>query len=162
MKFFADFENVIFWTTIPVLVNHLNYGNHLGYDSYFSIIQEARMRWLKQYDMGEKTLDGNIGYFITEASVSYKSEAFHGDQLKIGIMIDNIRTKAFDINYVVLNLTRDVLSATAKTSQLCFNFELKKIASLPSRFLDILNENPALSEKKSNEESAYLLPKARL
>ena len=34
----------LYTTTIPVMVNHLNYANHVGYDSVLTILQEARMR----------------------------------------------------------------------------------------------------------------------
>ncbi len=133
-------EDFIYWTTIPVLVNHLNYGNHLGYDSYLSIIQEARMRWLKQFGMGEKTLHFNVGYFITKATVDYKSEAFYADELRVGLAIKNIKSKAFDMEYIIINNTRnDAVCATAKTSHLCFDFETKKVVNIPESFSRVLS-----------------------
>jgi len=140
IKLKVDEAKIIFKTTIPVLVNHLNYGNHLGYDSVLSIIQEARMRWLKQYGLGEKTLQGDIGYLIGDVILNYKSEAFHGDILSVGMYIDNIKSKSFDIKYIVKNEATDKLVAVSLTSHVCFNFQSKKVVAIPFEFQEIISK----------------------
>lgn len=134
-----DETNTIFKTTVPVLVNHLNYGNHLGHDSVLSIMQEARMHWLKQYGLEEKSLFENIGYLITDVIVNYKSEAFHGDMLEIGLYVNNIKNKTFDINYIVKNNNTNNIVAISQTSQICFDFQTKNIVAVPANFCEIIS-----------------------
>ena len=98
-----DNSRATFSTSIPVLVNHLNYGNHLGYDSVLAIIQEARIRWLKKYNLGEKKLSNDTGYLIGDVILNYKSEAFHGDILAVSLYIENIKNKSFEIIYDIRN-----------------------------------------------------------
>lgn len=130
------FENskTLFTTSIPVLVSHLNYGNHLGYDSVLTIIQEARMRWLKESNMGEMSIDGNIGYLITDVSLEYKSEAFHGDILDIEFYPEDFKNKTFTILYKISNQTTGAIVALVTTGHIFYDFSLKKVARAPECF----------------------------
>jgi hypothetical protein len=42
LKISYDDTNTLFSTDMTVTVKDLNYGNHLGYDAIFTLIQEAR------------------------------------------------------------------------------------------------------------------------
>jgi acyl-CoA thioester hydrolase len=41
---------LIFSTKINVRISDINYGNHVGNDSFVSILHEARVQWLKQHN----------------------------------------------------------------------------------------------------------------
>ncbi len=140
MRVSINFEdtNVAYKTIIPVLVNHLNYGNHLGYDSMLSIIQEARMRFLRDHKMGEKNIDGNIGYLIADVALSYKSEAFHGDELEVMLSFSNVNRSSCDAFYKVSNTKSSKIVALAKTGLSFYDFELKKNVRIPESFLKII------------------------
>ncbi len=116
------------------MVNHLNYGNHLGYDSVLTIIQEGRMRWLKTNGMTELSLEGSVGYLITHASVDYQGEGFYGDQLRITLYTGAVSRKGFELKYEVKNETTGKVIATAETRHVCFDFGSRKIASCPEKF----------------------------
>ena len=132
-KVTIPFKNnkTLFTTSIPVLVSHLNYGNHLGYDSILTLLQEARMRWLKESNMGEMTLDGNIGYLVTDVALKYKSEAFHGDILDIEFYLEDFNNRTFTILYKISNQTTGAIVALASTGHVFYDFSLKKIARAP-------------------------------
>lgn len=129
----------IFEADIPVLVSHLNYGNHLGYDSILSIVQEARMRWLKQYNMGEMTIDENIGYLVIDVSLIYKSEAFHGDTLNVQLYPENVKSKSFNLKYKITNQTTGATVALVNTRHIFYNFLMKKIVRSPESFNDLIS-----------------------
>src|SRR3989338_2148284 len=107
-----------FKTTIPVLVAHVNYGNHLGYDSLLSLVQDARMRFLKQHKMTEISIDGFDGYQVIDLAVSYKSEAFHGDLLDVELYISDMTRKTFSIHYKVTNQRTNKVVASAETGHI--------------------------------------------
>jgi acyl-CoA thioester hydrolase len=124
----------LFTTTVPVLVNHLNYGNHLGYDSVLSILQEARMRWLKSNNMTELGLSGSVGYMITHASVDYHGEGFYGDKLQVRVLAAPPSRRGFELYYHVTNETSGKVIAEAKTKHIFFDFGTRKLASGPESF----------------------------
>ena len=137
-KLLFESERSIYSTTIEVLVSHLNYGNHLGYDSLLSILQDARMRWLKENGLSEVSLEGTIGYVISEVVVNYKGEGFFGDLLKVSLYPDQHGRKTFSLKYEVTNVEKNILIALAETSHIGFNFDKRAIASLPDSFLTML------------------------
>lgn len=69
-----------FSTQIPVLIQHINYGKHLGHDSLVSLLHEARLRFLKEKGLSEITKEG-ISLIMVELYVTYKSEVFYGEVL---------------------------------------------------------------------------------
>lgn len=134
-------ENALYTTSIPVQVNHLNYGNHLGYDSVLSIIQEARMRWLAENKMTELSIENGVGYLVTKVEVDYKAEAFYGDNLLINLAVTNVRKRSFEFQYEVINESSGKIVAIAKTGHVFYDFSNKKIAQSPDCFMKLLSNS---------------------
>ena len=118
-------EKILATIKIPVRINDINYGNHLGNHSLVSILHEARMQWLSGGGFSE--LD------MTELAVEYKAESFYGDVLSIAISVADISRAAFDLYYQVSN-QQGKLIAQAKTGMLSYHYEKKAIASLSEDF----------------------------
>ncbi|MGH7791582.1 MAG: acyl-CoA thioesterase, partial [Thermodesulfobacteriota bacterium] len=70
-------EEFVFSTEIPLRVNDINYGGHLGHDSILTLTHEARVRLLRKYGLTEINIYGP-GLIISDAVIVYKSEAFYG------------------------------------------------------------------------------------
>lgn len=136
-----DDERIMFKTSVPVLVSHLNYGNHLAHDAVLNIAQETRVRWLKQHQISELALDGSIGYLVTKVNASYKSEAFHGDVLDIEMYIDDATDKKFSFVYKLTNNLTGKVVALVKSEQAYFDHIEKKISNVPEKFQAII-KNP--------------------
>jgi len=141
----------MFSTEIVVTVDYLNYGNHVGYDSYFSIAQEARMRWLKLYNMSELNLDASIGYIVIKASMNYKAEAFYGDILIIEVSCANQQDKKFDFLYKIKNKMTEKLIAFGETTQVFFDYNLKKISLVPNKFSEKIYERKSYLKQEYEE-----------
>ena len=76
----------IFKTEIPIRINDINYGGHLGNDAVLSIAHEARLRFLKQHNFTE--LDaGGAGIIMVDAAIQYKAEGFYGDIITVEIAV---------------------------------------------------------------------------
>ncbi|MCP3966914.1 MAG: thioesterase [Lentisphaerae bacterium] len=52
-------DNYVFNLTMPVRINDINYGRHLGNDSFISIIHEARFRFIQSLGYKDE-LDAGI------------------------------------------------------------------------------------------------------
>ena len=66
-------KEAFFSTPVNVLVSHQNYGNHLGYDAVLSLLQEARLRWLKtiRADLTEVNIEDGVGWLVKEVHLTY-------------------------------------------------------------------------------------------
>ena len=125
--------------TIPVRITDINYGNHVGNDSFVAIIHEARMQWLKQYGYTELQVEG-IGLIMSDLAVEFKNESAYGDAVEVKISIGEITRVSFEIYYQLATTRNEVaiLLALAKTGMVCYDYAAKKVASVPEKFLAIL------------------------
>lgn len=73
-----------FTTTIRVLVNHINYGNHLANDAVVSLFHESRIRYLQSRGHTELNING-VGILVTELTVKYHKQAYLGDELECSL-----------------------------------------------------------------------------
>ncbi len=124
---------------IPIRITDINYGNHLGNDSFVSIIHEARVQFLKEKGFSELNI-GGAGLIMSDLAIEFKGEAFYGDKIKIDIGADEITNTSFSL-YYLLSTTREgknIILAKARTNMVCYNYELKKISVIPEEFKNIL------------------------
>lgn len=129
---------LIFMSNITVLVNHLNYGNHLGYDSVLSIVQEVRMRYLRTLQLSEVSIEGDIGYLVTKVNVEYKQEAFHGDELIVKLFINNISPLSMELASIIENSKTKKIVAICITKHLFYNYKLKKISKISNKTIEVI------------------------
>ena len=126
-------DEFIFKTEIPIRITDINYGGHLGNDSLLSIIHEARVRFLKHLGYSESDVEGN-GIIMIDAAVQYKSEGFHGDELIVEVAVNDFTGIGCDFIYRVTNNKTSKEIALVKTGIVFFNYENKKVVSIPEKF----------------------------
>ena len=146
----SDMEKkpIVFETEISVQVNHLNYGNHLGYDSLLGILHEARLRWLKTLSpsASEINIENNIGWVVKELHLYYQSEAKHGDELKINLSISNQTRIGFTLEHDVENKTTGEILCHGKILLVCFDFNRSKPSRIPKILEKIMVRTAPISE----------------
>ena len=125
----------IFNTIISIRISDLNYGGHLGNDSILSLVHEARVQFLQQYNCKEMDVYG-AGLIMSDAAIEFKQEAFYNDVLKIYVTIGDFSRLGFDLFYKLAKLKGDGESviAVAKTGMVCFDYDKKKVVSVPEEF----------------------------
>ena len=132
-------EKIIASFHIPVRIADINYGNHVGNDAFVSIIHEARMQWLRQYGYTELNIEGT-GLIMSDLAIEFKNESFYGDVVEVKIGANDISRVSFAL-YYQLFASRDsetVLLANAKTGMVCYNYDVKKVATIPEKLKSIL------------------------
>lgn len=135
-------EVFLFKTEIPVRVTDLNYGGHVGNDSVLSIMHEARVRYYRSLGFdSELKIEGPVGQIVADAAIVYKSESFLGDVLIVQIGIADISKYGFDMVYLITNKETGKEVALGKTGIVCFDYERRKIESIPGVLLSKLNVN---------------------
>jgi len=130
-------ENLIYSTEIPVRITVINYGGHLGNDSILSIVQEARVRFLNEYNYSEKNIEG-LGIIMTDCAIVYKSESFYNDLLKINIGVKDFYKYGCDIYYQITNKKTAKDVAIIKTGIMFFDYDKRKRARVPDKFSKLL------------------------
>ncbi|MGE5847984.1 MAG: acyl-CoA thioesterase [Ignavibacteria bacterium] len=130
-------EKFIFKTELSIRITDINYGGHLGNDKILSLIQEARVRFLKEFGYSEMNIEG-FGIIMIDAAVEYKSEGFYGDPVLIEAGIGNIDKIGFDIFYRMQNKASGKEIALAKTGILIFDYGKRKITAVPEAFVEKL------------------------
>jgi len=126
-------EAFSFSTSLMVRITDLNYGAHVGNDTVLSFIHEARVRYLQSLGYSELNLEG-VGLIMADAALVFKNEIYYGDQLLISIRAVEFSRVGFDLIYKMEKKPADqplILVALVKTAMVCFDYEFKKVVSLP-------------------------------
>ena len=132
-------KEFIFKTEIPIRISDINYGGHLGNDAVLSIAHEARLRFLKHHNFTE--LDaGGAGIIMVDAVVQYKAEAFYGDIILVEIAVADITGVGCDFVYRFTNKNTGIVIAIVKTGIVFYDYDKKKVISMPEKFGAILND----------------------
>lgn len=132
-------EKFIFKTELSVRITDLNYGGHLGNDSVLRLIHESRVRFFKSLGYDEKNVANN-GIIMADSVIVYKSEAFYGDQIQVGIAVDEFYKVGCDIFYHLINSETAKEIARAKTGIVFFDYQRRKKSRVPLEFIRAVEE----------------------
>lgn len=129
-----------FCTSMEVRVTDLNYGAHLGNDALLGMLHEARLRFFKWlgFDSELDGFDGN-GIIMADAALTYKSEAFLGDQLKVEVACDDVSRVGFDVVYRVTHKDNGKEVAIGKTGIIYFDYTFRKVLPLSEELKEQLS-----------------------
>jgi len=124
--------NFTFSTTITIRVTDLNYGGHVGNDTFLSLMHEARQQFLLYHGYAELDIEG-VGLMIADAAIEYKKELNYGDAVKISIAATGFDKYSFDLYYKLEIISGDTLTLAGKgkTGMLCYDYGRKKMVSVP-------------------------------
>lgn len=138
-------EQFSFSTNIKIRITDLNYGGHVGNDSFLSLIHEARQQFLHHYNYSELHF-GNASLIMADASIEFKKELNYADEIKVSVAATGFDKFGFDIFYLVEVINNDslILAGKAKTGMLCFDYTNKKIVPVPEAAKNKLGTNQSL------------------
>ena len=125
-------ETFPFSTDVRIRITDINYGGHLGNDSFLALIHEARQRFLKNYGYEELRFAG-YGLIMADAALEFKRELNYGDVLTISVAASGFHKYGFDLYYKleVLNSDQPQITGKAKTGMLCYDYENRKLTAMP-------------------------------
>lgn len=122
-------EKFIFETQIDVHISYINYGDHLGNDSFIVLLHEARIRFLNSFGYTERNI-GGYGLIVKELSINYKNQVYYGDSLTIKIGLSKISKASVTLVYVATN-KEGMEVMEAETLIVFFDYEKQKIMKTP-------------------------------
>ena len=131
-----------FSTELEIRIGDINYGRHLGNDAVLAFAHEARLRFLKSFGFSESDVDG-VGMIMLDAVVVYKSQAFHGEVLKIEVAAADPGPCGCDLLYRMTDKASGREVAHVKTGLAFFDYAKNRIAKMPERFRAAVTMPPA-------------------
>ncbi len=132
-------ETFTFSTNIKIRITDVNYGGHVGNDSFLSLVHEARLQFLASKGFSEMDVMG-VGLIMADAGIEFKKEMAYGDTVKISVAATNFDRIGFDLFYL-LEVEKDGVTAIAgkaKTGMMCFDYTNKKKAAIHAAAIEIL------------------------
>lgn len=131
-----------FSTEMPIRITDLNYGGHVGNDSFLSLIQEARQQYLQQFGYKELDFEG-FGLIIADSAIEYRHELNYGDLLKISVQAADFDKLGFDLFYLleIVNRAEKIVAGKAKTGMICYDYTSKKKTSIPAIAIEKLTQS---------------------
>ncbi|MBN2410786.1 acyl-CoA thioesterase [candidate division KSB1 bacterium] len=125
-----------FKTNITVQIGDINYGGHLGNEKSLVYFQEARLRYLKELGASEMNIGDGVSLTQIEAFITYKNESFYGDELTIGVIIDDISKVRFRVSFQITRRSDEKLIGTGYTVLAGFDYKQHRIKRIPQSFID--------------------------
>jgi acyl-CoA thioesterase FadM len=132
-------EAFTFSTTIKIRITDVNYGGHVGNDSFLSLVHEARLQFLQSKGFSEMDVMG-VGLIMADAGIEFRKEIVYGDTVKISVVASGFDRIGFDIFYLLEVETDSVLitAGKAKTGMMCFDYANKRKAAIPTAAIEKL------------------------
>lgn len=127
-----------FVTSLQVRITDLNYGGHVGNDSFLSLIHEARQQYLNSLQYSELNIEG-IGLIMADVAIEYKKELNYNDIIYISVLATAFDKLGFDIYYKLELLNTDgtkTLAGKVKTGMICFDYSKKTKCNVPEKFIE--------------------------
>lgn len=131
--------NFNFSTIIPIRITDMNYGGHVGNDSFLSLIHEARMQYLQHFGYTEINFE-NTSLIMADAAIEFKHEIIYTNTIKISVQAAAFTKIGFDLYYLleIINGEELLIAGKAKTGMLCFDYTNKKITTVPTKVISKL------------------------
>ena len=125
-------EQFPFSTQFSVRITDINYGGHGGNDAILGMIHEGRMQYLRSLGYSEMEFEG-VGMIMSDVAIEFKNELFYGDIIEISVAAGNFSRVGFDLYYKIEKPEGDkkIIVAISKTGMVCYDYDKKKIATLP-------------------------------
>jgi 4-hydroxybenzoyl-CoA thioesterase len=135
-------ETVLFTTELPIRIDDVNYGGHLGNDSVLAMAQEARLRFLVSHGFTSELDVAGTGLLMADAAVVYRAEGHYGMVLRVELAASDVRTRRFDLLYRMSDTATGREIARVKTGMLWFDYSARKVVRMPESFRKIVEALP--------------------
>ena len=127
-------EGFNFVIPIEVRFRDLDVLGHVNNAVYMTYLETARIKLMMELT-GARTL-GELGMILAEITCSYRSPAFYGEVLNVGVRIAEIGNKSFVMEYRIEEQESGRLVATARSVQVSYDHRAQRTVPLPAHFIE--------------------------
>lgn len=126
-----------FRTELQVYISHVNQGGHLDNAQLLSLVSEARVRFFRALGYTEADVDG-LATVVGDMLAQYKSEAFHGETLRVDMTPQDFNRYGFDLVFRMTEVNSGREVARGKTGVVFINRAARKPAPIPDTVRELL------------------------
>ena len=126
-------EHFGFSTDLPLYISHINYGGHLDNALLLTLVSEARTRFFKALGYSELDVEG-VGIVVADAAVQYRSEAFHGETMRVAMAASDFSKYGCDLLWCMSDVATGREVARGKTGIVFLDYSTRKVALVPEGF----------------------------
>jgi len=123
-----------FSTEFQVSISDINYGMHLGADRVLPLVLETQMRFMAHLGYAGLTGIEGVPYIMSDSAIVYKSEAGHGEKLRIEVAVADFHKYGFDFVYRISRSEDLGEVARVKTGIFFLDYEKKMPLQVPENF----------------------------
>jgi acyl-CoA thioesterase FadM len=126
-----------FATELQVYISHVNQGGHLDNAQLLSLVSEARLRFFKSLGYAEADVEG-VSTVVGDMVAQYKSEAFHGETLRVEMVPADFNKYGFDLVFRMSDKLTGREVARGKTGVVFIDRVTRKVTPVPPAILQRL------------------------
>ncbi|MGC3998604.1 MAG: thioesterase family protein [Anaeromyxobacter sp.] len=123
-----------FTTELPVRIQDLNYGGHVGHDKLLGYTHEARAQLFASQGWSELDVAGGIGIAIVDTAAVYAREVKYGMSLLVEVAVTALRSRGCELYYRITDRASGTEMVRAKTGIVFFDYRTGKVGHMPEVF----------------------------
>lgn len=131
-----------FATELQVYISHVNQGGHLDNAQLLSLVSEARVRFFQSLGYPEADVAG-LSTVVGDIVAQYKSEAFHGETLRVEMVPQDFNRYGFDLVFRMTEKSRGREIARGKTGIVFIDRAARRTAPIPESIRLLLLQRSA-------------------
>ncbi|MHA7598905.1 acyl-CoA thioesterase [Alicycliphilus sp. T452] len=126
-----------FSTELQVYISHVNQGGHLDNAQLLSLVSEARVRFFRSLGYAEADVAG-LSTVVGDMLAQYKSEAFHGETLRVQMTPQDFNRYGFDLVFRMTEKSQGREVARGKTGIVFIDRAARRPAPIPEPVRQLL------------------------
>ena len=119
-----------FATDLQIYISHVNQGGHLDNAQLLALVSEARLRFFHALGYREGHVDG-AAIVVGDMLAQYKSEAFHGETLRVQMQPADFNRYGFDLVFRMTERTEGREVARGKTGIVFIDPGTRRVTAIP-------------------------------
>ena len=120
-----------FSTEVQVYISHVNQGGHLDNAQLLSLVSEARVRFFQNLGYAEADVAG-VSTVVGDIVSQYKSEAFHGETLRVSMGPADFNPYGFDLLFHMVEVSQQREVARGKIGIVFIDQESRRPTAIPA------------------------------
>ena len=127
---------------VEIRFRDLDAFGHVNNAVYFSYLEMGRVAYMRAMDeaAGKERDELDFPFILGRASCRYLATASLGQVVRVAVRASSVGNKSFDFEYELSNRDTGKLIATAKTTQVFFDYDAKETRPIPAAVRDLLEK----------------------
>jgi acyl-CoA thioester hydrolase len=127
-----------FATELQIYISHVNQGGHLDNAQLLTLVSEARVRFFQSLGYAEADV-GDYSIVVGDIVAQYKSEAFHGETLRVEMTPADFNKYGFDLVFRMADKASGREVARGKVGIVFIGKHDRKVAPIAPAVLALLH-----------------------